>query len=153
MAPKPCGPSGCWCSLIMAPICAPCGAQTSTGCNGWKRLCKNAAISTANLKNEPAPELNFCRTDKRVFFSHTYSHVSQTPSHTNSCHRGGCWFVFAWTLFYTPSTSTATEVLQDRTIALQYFHVVLKILKSVTNKETASRCSSGRLFSGYSGYW
>lgn len=67
-------------SLIVAPICVTWGGQTSTGCNGWKHLCKNAAIFTANLKNEPAPELNFHRTNT-VFFSHTQRHFSQILSH------------------------------------------------------------------------
>jgi len=58
-------------SSIGAPLCVTCAGQTSTGCNGWQQLCKNAAISTANLKNEPVPELNFHGTDKcDLFQSH-----------------------------------------------------------------------------------
>lgn len=59
-------------SLIVALIGVTCGVRTSTGCNYWKHLCKNASIFTANLKNEPVrTEQSFHRRDKMQSFSVT----------------------------------------------------------------------------------
>jgi len=40
-------------SWAVALIADTCGAQTATGCSYWRHLCTNAAISTADIKNEP----------------------------------------------------------------------------------------------------
>lgn len=107
--------------LIMALISATCGGQTSAGYKDWKHLCQNAAIFTANLKNEPVPELNFHRTDKYGLFSHTQRHIPPVLSHT---HDVGCVHLSA---IYTPSTRSQHHV--------QYLDVALKMPTEVCNEQ------------------
>lgn len=67
-------------------------------------------------------------TEQIQSFSVTHRGTFLKSSLTNSCHQGDCCFVFAWMLFYTPSTSVITKLLQDHYTTVQYLDVVLKIL-------------------------